>query len=89
MFFVTFQTKYKRRFEDIYCSSQSVVFYICLLAGVTLILSIHSMYKVLLTIHGLDKVSVQFMTQLVNDAGDSRPTAVKRIRGNKLIDLPL
>ena len=49
VFFVTFQTKYKRRFEDIYCSSQSVVFYICLLAGVTLILSIHSMYKVLLT----------------------------------------
>lgn len=32
----------------IYCSSQSVVFYICLLAGVTLILSIHSMYKVVL-----------------------------------------
>ena len=31
------------------CSHQSVVFYICLLAGVTLILSIYSMYKVLLT----------------------------------------
>ena len=26
MFFVTFQTKYKRRFGNIYCSLQSVVF---------------------------------------------------------------
>ena len=42
-----------------------------------------------LPIHGLDEVSVQFMAQLVNDAGDPRPATVKRIRGGELIDLPL
>ncbi len=42
-----------------------------------------------LPIHGLDEVSVQFMAQLVNDAGDPRPATIKRIRGGELIDLPL
>ena len=42
-----------------------------------------------LPIHDLDKVSVQLMTQLVNDAGDTRPTAVERIRIDKFIDFPL
>ena len=56
---------------------------------VSLLMMLRRQEFIALPIHGLDEVSVQFMAQLVNDAGDPRPATIKRIRGGELIDLPL
>lgn len=56
---------------------------------VSLLMMLRRQEFIAFPVHGLDKVSVQLMTQLVNDAGDPRPTTVERIRCDKFINFPL